>query len=133
MTARTWKPTPAECKLIRDAGRREAGAARFLMEVGLRFNCDTPERESGYAMNLARVSDDPDWADTDLAGFEPWAAFRKGVLLTDDGRAIVDFYVSTPATRWEDSELRGNVTVTYAAGRIERIQGVGPHSLYYQA
>jgi hypothetical protein len=45
-------------------------------------------------MNIAKITNDPDWNDTDLYdNAYTWRDFTKGVEMTDDGRAIVDFYV----------------------------------------
>jgi hypothetical protein len=113
-----WKPTPQEMRWIRRAAEISAGRARVRIEPGTRFNINGDSRVSH--MNIALLSDDPDWNDTDLSETVPWAWFRKGVELTSDGRAIVDFYVYE-VTDWGD--LRTNVTVYYAAGAVQRIDG----------
>lgn len=116
-----WKPTAAEVRVIMAAAALETNqpATRIALEPGARFNLDNPKR--GVSINIAQISDDTDWNDTDLDDFCTWQEFRKGVELTADGRAIVDFYIYSKRER----ELLSNVTVYYNAGRITRIEGVG--------
>lgn len=116
----TWKPTSAECAVIRAAAGLEVNAPPrgLVLQPGWRFN--TTRADVAASVNVALVSDDADWGDTDLADYGRWAEFRKGVELTADGRAIVDFYVYRKGTY---EELLGNVTVYYQAGRITRIHG----------
>lgn len=113
----TWKPTRDEKKLIRECAARETGmrAGSLSVEPGYRYNLNTGR----IAMNIATISDDPDWDDTDTIGVGRWTDFAAGVPLTDDGRAVVDFYLYGKET------LKGNLTVTYAAGNILAIHGVG--------
>lgn len=113
----TWKPTRDETQLIRECAARETGlrAGSLSIEPGYRRNVDT----GCSAMNVAAISDDPDWDDTDTIGVGRWTDFAAGVPLTNNGRAIVDFYL------YGKERLRGNLTVTYAAGRIRAIHGVG--------
>lgn len=120
MTMR-WRPTPAEVKLIKQAAAREARIAfgSVILEPGYRYNTDDSTRP--VSLNIALVSDNPDWEDTDLSDYGPWADFRGGVDLTADGRAIVDFYIRKRNDSW--AELHGNISVTYAEGRIQRIRG----------
>src|SRR5690606_33304696 len=101
----TWKPTQEECDLIREAARREGPRRTIVMEVGCRFNV---EREDlGSNINIRLLSDHPEWDDTDLSETEPWSTFRKGVQLTEQGEAIVDFYIyEMTRDRW----LLGNVS-----------------------
>lgn len=47
----------------------------------------------------------------------------KGVALTEDGRAIVDFYIYARMTKSYEDDLRGNIEVYYANGQITRIKG----------
>lgn len=123
---KVWKPTARECELIKLAGAAEGRVAlgAVLLEPGIRGNIadDTKNVDiPGGEYNIALVSDQPEWNDTDLCDYGVWAGFRKGVTLTDDGRAIVDFYIRK---RFDaDGELFGNVTVYYANGKIERIHG----------
>lgn len=119
----TWKPTQAQVDLIKRAAAMESQPhvqlSAVILEPGWRCNTEEPTRPS--SMNVALVSDQPDWNDTDLADYGEWASFRKGVELTHDGRAIVDFYIRRRGD--QDRELCGNVSVYYQGGRIVRIQG----------
>lgn len=116
-----WKPTPAQCAAIRHAACLEGRAKRVVIEPGIR--CGN-ERTS---MNILELTSDPvDWEGTDLFDYGKWEGFKAGVPLTEDGRAIVDFYVFEMRTQHRrDTELLGNVTVTYEGGRITRIHGYG--------
>lgn len=119
MTA-IWKPTQAQCDLIRRAAAREVDrTSRFSLTLrpGLRYN--TERNVSPASMNIALISNEPDWDDTDLFDFSDWATFRKGVPLTEDGRAIVDFYVRDR----NEGELLSNISLDYAGGKIVRIYG----------
>ena len=126
-----WIPTQEQCDLIKAAASREAGLrlSRVLLEPGIRYNTDNPERNNAArniekgAFNIALISDDPEWNDTDLADNGDWKYFRRGVALTEDGRAIVDFYIRARNQQPDEDSLWGNVSVYYANGRIERIQG----------
>ena len=122
-----WKPTSRECELLRRAASREScPSASFnmvLLEPCIRSG---PKFEYANSIphgefNIALVSDDPDWADTDLYDYGTWATFRRGVALTEDGRAILDFALRRKFD--EDQELLGNITVYYEDGRITRIHG----------
>lgn len=121
-----WKPTPRECELIKKAAAREGRASvnSVLLEPGIRCNTVDDSKNAdvlGGEYNIALVSDDPEWNDTDLVDYGEWAGFRKGVTLTEDGRAIVDFYIRKRGDEW--AELLGNVSVYYSGGKIERIHG----------
>lgn len=126
-----WKPTARECELIKHAAAREAGIkpGRVLLEPASRCNTkDDSKNEAACKIarsdyNVALVSDDPDWSDTDLNDYGSWSEFRKGVALTDDGRAIVDFYIRARLAKSYDDDLLGNIVVEFADGRISRIRG----------
>ena len=118
----TWKPTTEECRLIKEAASTEStphvALRSLVLEPGIRFNMDS---ERGEHINIARVTNEPrGWEDTDLWDLATWSAFKLGVELTDDGRAIVDFYIRS---RRGDGDLCGNVTVYYAGGKVVRIEG----------
>lgn len=112
-----WKPTQAECDLIRRAAERETGERYISMRPGLRYNIG--RESSPVEMNIALLTPEPDWDDTDLFDYGSWAAFRKGVPLTEDGRAVVDFYVRDR----REGDLLSNIAVDYAGGKITRIYG----------
>lgn len=128
MSKNVWKPTAREVELIKRAAAREGSMSlgRVLLEPGIRINLVDDSKNidvPGGAYNIALITDDPDWNDTDLADFGSWVDFRKGVTLTEDGRAIVDFYIRKRFVHGWDDSLFGNVSVYYAGGRITRIHG----------
>lgn len=91
-------PTAAECRVIREHALKESrrngnGARTVHIEPGIRYNTD---HDRGRSMNIALISDDPDWNDTDLDTTASWSDFRKGFDLSTDGRAIIDFYLYEP-------------------------------------
>ena len=119
--SKIWKPTQAQCDLIKRAAAKEGNVPlkAVLLEPGLRWNTDDGSKPQ--SINIALVSDEAEWGDTDLADMGYWEAFRKGVELTEDGRAIVDFYIRKRGDEW--AELYGNVTAYYEGGHIVRIHG----------
>lgn len=126
-----WKPTQAECDLIKQAAALESmprvsvGALR--LEPGIRYSL-TPGNNR-QSMNIATLTDREDWEDTDLADFATWQQFREGVPLTEDGRAIVDFYIRPRS----GDDLLGNVVAIYEGGRLVAIHGCGRSGRDYLA
>lgn len=96
-----------------------------LLEPGFRYNTEIEGKP--VSMNIALVSDDSSWNDTDLDDYGTWAEFRKGVELTEDGRATIDFYIRRRGCEY--GELHGNVTLQVFDGEMDRIVGYGPRSL----
>lgn len=119
-----WKPSTKECLQIREAGRKEVGRKRVTLEPGQRVNIKNQDIETH--INIARVTrmTGDEWSDTDLWSPVDWSEFAKGVELSDDGRAIIDFYVREPNTRHDIGELLSNIVVYFADGKIQRIEGV---------
>lgn len=121
---KVWKPTAAERAAIRAAGARESAdpisPASVVLEPGYRWSKAHEDR--GSSINVALVSD-RGLDDTDLADYGRWSDFTRGVPLTEDGRAIVDFYIRRRGD--PHNGLLGNVGVHYAGGRIVRIHGYG--------
>jgi len=106
---RTWKPTPAQLKLIREycakVERRTPG--QVVLEVGERLNLD----DGRVSANLYLVTRDSGWDDTDLHDYVSWAEFRSyGVPLNHQGKAMVDFYISSRSFDGR-GELLGNAQV----------------------
>lgn len=123
-------PTQADCDALKAAAAREARLApgMVLLEPGLRFG---PIKTHAHHMNIALVSDDPQWNDTDLADYGTWSDFRKGLELTEDGRGTVDFYLRT---RFDPhGELHGNVSCTIVAGHLAEIHDAGGKVLWSRA
>lgn len=124
-----WKPTQAECDLIKQAAVLEslprATPGQIKLEPGIRYNLSS--KTAPECFNIARVSDLPDWGDTDLVDRIDWKHFRNGVPLSEAGVAIVDFYIQsrTDAIAEKLDYLLGNVVVFYAEGKLTAIRGVG--------
>jgi len=115
-----WKPTADECKRIRDFTKREVrGLTR--MEGGTRINLQDGTIEQ--SLNIALVAKTEDWQDTDLNDFISWAGFRAGVPLTEDGRAVIDFYC------YSRDGLETNIAVYYKDGAILKMGRTGSNRM----
>ena len=68
--------------------RRHSSAVRFTIEIAERVNLTT----GNAALNIFAISDDPDWADTDLYTTWPWSRIRERHALAN-GRALFDLYI----------------------------------------
>lgn len=119
-----WKPTPSERRIIRDCASRSAGMRSVKIEVGERYLIEAVNLTS---INIRLLSNDPDWNDTDLYQSLPWSEFVRGVPLTDDGRALVDFYVYSPG---EYGELKTNVQACYEHGALQWVEGTCNGRIY---
>lgn len=114
----TYRPTSEDKRIIRDCAKRSAGKKRVEINPGIRHNTEV---DRGQHMNIAMVSDHPDWDDTDLwCNASKWSDFVKGVELTEDGRGIVDFYVYSLGYH---GELETNVVAYIEGGRLVRVEG----------
>lgn len=96
MPPRHWHPSPADLRAIRtycaETEGRKPGS--IVIEAGIRENLERKDLDGIYSVNIARLTDDPNWEDTDLVQTLPWKHFKaEGVELTKDGRAEVDFYI----------------------------------------
>jgi hypothetical protein len=116
---RKFKPTSVECTIIRDCAKRSSGHKAVKCEPGIRTNIE----KDGIprSINIAEVSDHPDWDDTDLWSTTDWSDFRERATLTDDGRGIFDFYVYSLGYH---GELETNVVAYYEGGKLVRVTGV---------
>lgn len=115
-----WKPTADECKRIRDFTKQEVrGLTR--MEGGTRINLQDGEIEQ--SLNIALVAKTEDWQDTDLNDFISWAGFRAGVPLTEDGRAVIDFYC------YSREGLETNIAVYYKDDAIVKMGRTGSNRM----
>lgn len=113
-----YKPTKDELRIIRDCAMRGAKTKRVEVNPSTRYNLATKK----VSMNVALISNDPDFGDTDLEDNAlDWRFFVRGFELTDDGRGIVDFWVYSKA---EDGELKTNVTAYWERGRMVRVEEV---------
>lgn len=115
-----WKPTSAECRAIRAYAQRAAGCGRVKIEPGERTLLDVPIVDNVTNMNVLLVTKltDDSWDDTDLFDHRDWKEFQRGVDLTDDGRAIVDFYIYSTGYH---GELETNIQVYFENGRVVRM------------
>lgn len=68
--------------------RRDSSTARFAIEIAERVSLVTGDA----ALNVLAISDDPDWADTDLNTTFPWSRIRERHALKE-GRALFDLYI----------------------------------------
>ena len=117
-----WIPSREDIALIKQAASTETGlaAGRLILEPGRRCNILVDDVESHINIaTVTRCADiDNDWHDdTDLECPEDLTEFKRGVTLTDDGKAIIDFYVSNK------DGLHGNVTAYYSDNKIQKIEG----------
>lgn len=116
-----YRPTAEEKSIIRECAKKSAGYKAVELCPGTRHNT---EQERGIHMNIALVTDDPEWNDTDLYdNAYKWSDFTKGVELTEGGRGIFDFYVYGPLGYHK--ELQTNVTAYYEGGRLVKVEGTG--------
>jgi hypothetical protein len=123
-----WKPSQAQCRIIKAAAAVESGvkADQIRLEPGMRLNRQNHEIDS--CINIARVTRNTDgsWEDTDLDDRVGWRTFKSGVPLTEDGRAIVDFYIHRYG--YANDELLGNIVVHFENGELSKIGGYGSNS-----
>ncbi|MNE35312.1 hypothetical protein D3C80_1290640 [compost metagenome] len=114
-----WIPSREDIALIKHYASEETGlaAGRLILEPGAKFNIDDDDVITNINIALVTKCTDDSWEDTDLFSCYELTEFKKGVELTADGKAIIDFYVSNK------DGLHGNVAVYYSAGRIDKIIG----------
>jgi len=113
-----WKPTQDQCDIIKAAAVRECGK-RVTLEPGIR--CSTVDDTIPDNINILLVdkSESEGFAESDLLCHATWKAFRKGVELTPEGRAFVDFYC------YDRDGLVSNLGVDYDNGTIECLGTLG--------
>lgn len=107
---KVWKPTQVECNLIRAAAKVECYGKAVKLEPGRRYS--QVDGSLSESMNVLLVDNSADWAESDLASTVDWQEFRKGVELTVDGRAAVDFYC------YDREGLVSNIVVYFDNGVI---------------
>lgn len=124
-----YKPTKEDIERIKRAAAREGETSlgAVLLEPGYRWCKTNPD--AGAAINIATISQDPTWNDTDLSDYGEWSEFRNGVELTDDGRGIIDFYIRKRGDPYKD--LLGNLTIEISEGKLSRIYGYGGKPDYF--
>lgn len=130
--ARLHKPTSEEKRIIRACAQRSAGCKRVEICASTRVNIEREGRiPDDTRMNVAFISDDPDFGDTDLFDNSyKWSDFTRGVLLTPDGRGVFDFWVYSVG---EHAELKTNVTATYEGGRLVLVETPDSNPIAWKA
>lgn len=108
------KPTSEEKRIIRECAQQSAGYKSVEINPSTKIN-----EKGDIHMNIAMISDDLDFGDTDLFdNAYSWRDFTSGIEMTPDGRAIVDFYVYN---RGRDPELQTNVTAYFEGNKLVRV------------
>lgn len=113
-----WKPSAAEKRAIRNyAGLSEGRkGSRVHIETNLRYNMDDgsiPPDE-----NLLLVRNGADDARTDLYDTGRWGDLNKGITLTDDGRAEVEFVAYERGFYGDHGDL-----LTHVQAHVEPVNG----------
>lgn len=128
----TWTPNALEKKALFEAAALSARAPVCCISLnpGNRHRPVDPSSEISFNILLVSESADPAKCaeDTDLWDTTTWDMFCKGVELTSDGCAVVDFYIrpnGRASRELQEDGLLGNVVVVYAEGRIQRIHETG--------
>lgn len=118
-----YKPTAEHTKIFKKCASMESvphrSASSIILEPGWRFNTDDDDIEP--SMNIALVTDNEDWDDTDLADHGRYRDLCRGIALTEDGRGVFDFYISA----YTADELLGNITAYVEKGELVRVAGYG--------
>ena len=108
-------PTAEECRVIRLCALRGAGEARVRVQPTTRVSL----ANRSVNLNVALISDDPRWGDTDLDDYVTWAAFRKdGFDMAPGGRAIIDCAVYSLGHM---GQLETHVTAHWEGGKLVRV------------
>ncbi len=118
--SKVWKPSKSQCATILQAAALIVGkgVGSIFVDAGLRFD---DEKES---LNWLLLGEE-----TDVVDFVSWSEFKKGVQLTDDGRAEVDFYIRPKNVR--DTNLLSNLYVQVLDGEIVYLTEHGPEGYCY--
>lgn len=115
-----YKPNAEEKRIIRRCAEKSAGFKRVEINPSTKRHLDDLSKPEH--MNILFVTNEPKgWNDTDLAdNCFSWGDFLRGVEMTEDGRAIIDFYVYDMGRY---PELQTNVTIYVEGGRLVRVDG----------
>ena len=124
-----FKPTQADCDIIKVAAQIEAGMKGVTLEIGERYNTDKGLHHQ-TAINIALVSSHEHWDDTDLNQTMPWKWFRKGFELAEGGRAICDFYIYNKSRDELEVELQSNVVAYWENEKLVRVRGCGDTDIW---
>jgi hypothetical protein len=98
---------------------------RVKLEAGERVSLIDSSKP--ISNNCWLVDDDDALCNSDLHQTQDWAETCKGVELTPEGKAFIDFYVYSVG---EYSELITNIGVCYEHGAIQYIENVGCSKIY---
>lgn len=85
------KPTKEELAIIRQAAKvacQKEGYSLKRIEIGMRYGSEIEDA----SINILMIDETKDWEESDLFTTVEWKDFKKGIP-TDDGRAVVDFYL----------------------------------------
>jgi len=124
--ARRYRPTKADRDTIRDCAHRDCGSKSLRLELGEKFSSKRGDQVT--SVNMALVSDGPDYSDVQLFQTLPWTpTFTEGFPMRDDGRAAIDFYVYTTGDR---GELKGYITAHWEGGRLVRVESLEGKTLW---
>jgi len=80
--------------------RKEAVAPHYTIEIAERFHLSTGRT----ALNILAISDNPDWADTDLNTTHSWSRIRERHALAN-GPALFDLYIYERPALGETGDL----------------------------
>ena len=123
-----YKPTAEDKRIIRKCAEKDAGKNRVEICASTRVSLVRDIKECPPNMNVAFLTDDGDFGDTDLwDNSYAWSDFTKGVELTDDGRGVFDFWVYSVG-HW--AQLETNVTAYYKDGKLVRVDGTGNPNMW---
>jgi hypothetical protein len=77
--------------------RRDGGRGRLRMEIGERCAWDGRSLVETRSINIFALTEDrsAEWGGTDLFTQREWSDIRRPIPLASDGRAMVDFYLSS--------------------------------------
>lgn len=116
-----WKPSKSQCELIMQAAALIVGkgVGAVFLEAGMRGDA------SNISLNDLLLND----GETDLVDFVDWSTFKKGVPVTEDGQAQVDFYIRPK--RVVDDTLLSNLIVQVLDGEIMYLTENGTEGYCY--
>jgi hypothetical protein len=88
-TVRLKRPDVRQLRTVAEKiARRHSSSKRFVIEIAERVSLVC----GNSALNIFAISEDPDWADTDLHTTHAWSRVRERHTLAN-GRALFDLYV----------------------------------------
>lgn len=109
------KFTRRHANQVRAAARIEVKTNRVSVEAGTRFNINTHKN----SINIAAISDDPEWNDTDLNDYRDLKDLIGTEIEEKDGKVHIDFYIYLGP----DRELESNVDLIWQDGKLVAANG----------